>query len=108
MSVCHRFLHGTAFPGSVLWKPKDMCEGAAGVKNPDVVSKHHPTPHSSTTQNEWNQNVIIMVSPMRPLMPAVVADNTNRRMFQPAGILPGIENTRNAAIGSRDGIHVWL
>jgi hypothetical protein len=41
---------------------------------------------------------------MRPLVPTVVADNTNRRVFKPARGLPSIQNACNAAIRTRDGI----
>ena len=108
MSVGHRFLHNATFPGSILRKTEKVREGAAGVENPDAIRERDPVLDSRAAQNEWNQDVIIVVGTMRPLVSTVVADNTDRRILQPASGLPCIHNACNAAIRTRDGIEVRL
>ena len=108
MSVHQRFLYDSAFPGSILWKTEKVRERAAGVEDPDVIRERDPALYSHAAQNERNQDVIIVVGTMRPLVSTVIADNTDRRILQPASGLPCIQNTCNAAIRTRDGIEVRL
>jgi hypothetical protein len=104
MSAHQRFLNNTPFPSSVLWKPEDMGERTAGVKDPDVIRERHSTLNTSAAQDKRNQDVIIVVGTVCTLVATVIADNTNRRVFKPARGLPSIQNLRNAAVRTRDGI----
>jgi hypothetical protein len=85
-------MNNTTFPSSILRKPEDMGERAAGVKDPDVIPERHTTLNTSAAQDKRNQDVIIVVGTVCTLVATMIADNTNRRVFKPARGLPSIQN----------------